>query len=258
MATGFSLDAGLAGKKIIVTGAGGGIGGAVTRLATQAGLHVAASDVDEQRLQATVEAVEGPGTAIAMPLDLRDGSAINRFVGEADSALGGLDGMIHPGAVILRQYDIWEVSEETFDTQVAINQRSVFFLLRAVGEHLVANERTGAMVVFSSIGAFTGGISGSWVYSSTKGAVISLVRGMARRYGRHGIRVNGVAPGAVNTRMLHDDVPPEDTQHILELTPLGRIADPEELASVCIFLISDAASYVNGVTLDVDGGWMTR
>jgi NAD(P)-dependent dehydrogenase (short-subunit alcohol dehydrogenase family) len=254
----FSLDTGLAGRKIIVTGAGGGIGGAVARLATELGIDIVATDVDAQRLETTVDALSGPGRAIPLPLDLRDGAAIKRFVGEAENALGGLDGLIHPGAVIIRQYDIEDVTAETFDTQVAINQRAVFFLLRDVGEHMVARQRTGAMVVFSSIGAFTGGISGSWVYSSTKGAVISLVRGMSRRYGQHGIRVNAVAPGAVDTRMLHNDVPLEDIQHIKDLTPLGRIADPSELASVCIFLISDAASYVNGVTLDVDGGWMTR
>ena len=256
--TGFSLDRGLPGKRIIVTGAGGGIGGAVTRLAVEAGMHVAASDVDAGRLQHTVDTLEGPGSAVAMALDLRDATAIRAFVHEAEERLGGLDGLVHPGAVIIRQYDIEAVTEETFDTQVAVNQRGTFFMLRDVGELLKARERPGAMVVFSSIGAFTGGISGSWVYSSTKGAVLSLVRGMARRYGPHGIRVNGVAPGAVDTPMLHNDVPAEDTEHIKELTPLGRIADPREIASVCLFLLSDAASYVNGVTLDVDGGWMTR
>lgn len=255
----FSLDTGLAGRRIIVTGAGGGIGSAVTQLAVELGMHVAASDVAADRLQQTIDRAKGGvGSAVALPLDLRDGAAIKRGVREAEEALGGLDGLIHPGAVIIRQYDIEDVTEETFDTQVAINQRATFFLLRDVGERMVARGSPGAMVVFSSIGAFTGGISGSWVYSSTKGAVISLVRGMARRYGPHGIRVNGVAPGAVDTRMLHDDVPVEDIEHIKELTPLGRIAAPTELASVCLFLHSNAASYVNGVTLDVDGGWMTR
>jgi len=255
---GFSLDNGLPGKRIIVTGAGGGIGGAVARLAVEVGMHVAASDVDAGRLQSTVGALEGPGSAVAMPMDLRDAAAIRAFVHEAEERLGGLDGMVHPGALIIRQYDIEAVTEETFDAQVAVNQRGTFFMLRDVGELLKARGRPGSMVVFSSVGAFTGGISGSWVYSSTKGAVLSLVRGMARRYGPHGIRVNGVAPGAVETPMLRNDVSDEDTEHIRQITPLGRIADPSELASVCLFLLSDAASYVNGVTLDVDGGWMTR
>src|SRR5262249_59035663 len=125
-----------------------------------------------ERLKQTIDAVEGSGSAVAVPVDLRDGAAIKEFVSSAESALGGLDGMIHPGAMITRQYDIEEVTEATFDAQVAVNQRATFFLLRDVGELMTARGNAGAMVVFSSIGAFTGGISGSWVYASTKGAVI--------------------------------------------------------------------------------------
>jgi NAD(P)-dependent dehydrogenase (short-subunit alcohol dehydrogenase family) len=254
----FSLDTGLPGKRVIVTGAGGGIGGAVTRLATQAGIDVVATDADEQRLRATVDSVSGPGRATGMPLDLRDTSAIKSFVRDAADALGGLDGLVHVGALIIRQYDINEVTDETFDRQVAVNQRATFFLIRDVCELMAAQGSPGAVVTFSSVGAFTGGISGSWVYASTKGAVIALTRGLARRYGPRSIRVNAIAPGAVETSMLRTDVPESDIQHIKDLVPLGRIAAPEELASVCLFLISDASSYVNGVTLDVDGGWMTR
>ncbi len=94
----FSLDNGLAGRRIIVTGAGGGIGGAVTRLAIELGMHVAASDVDIDRLQQTIDdAKGGPGTAVALPLDLRDGAAIKRGVREAEEAMGGLNGIAPEG-----------------------------------------------------------------------------------------------------------------------------------------------------------------
>ncbi len=104
---------------------------------------------------------------------------------------------------------------------------------------MVSRGTAGAMVVFSSIGAFTGGISGSWVYSSTKGAVLSLVRGWLALWAKR-IRVNGVAPGAVDTRMSRDVHGRGHRAHEGS-TPLARIADPPELASVCLFLHFDAA-----------------
>jgi 3-oxoacyl-[acyl-carrier protein] reductase len=154
--------------------------------------------------------------------------------------------------------EITDITEADWDIQVDVNQRGSWFLVREVAEALRRQGNGGSIVMVASAGAFTGGLGGSWVYASTKGAVVTMVRGFARTYAPHGIRVNAISPGTTNTEMLTKDLPQERLDAINAMVPMRRIAEPAEMASVALFLLSDWASYVAGVTLDVDGAWLTR
>lgn len=255
----WSSSSGLAGRRLVVTGAASGIGAAMTRAAMAAGCDVLAVDLNEEGLTRTIGEVSGEGRAVPCVADLGSEGSSRRVVDTGIAEFGGLDGMFHAAAVMRRQYDINSVTENDFDLQVAVNQRAPWFLARDVCEHLSSEGRPGSIVLISSLGAFTGGLGGSWVYASTKGAILVMVRSFARQYAANGIRVNGIAPGTVDTPMLTGDLKEGQLEQIVDgLVPLKRVADPLELANAGLFLLSDYASYITGVTLDVDGGWNCR
>lgn len=249
---------GLTGRTIIVTGAAGGIGGAVVRLAVANGMNVLAVDIARERLEAGMAGVSNPAAVAVHVADLADTAAIPAIVEAAVARFGRVDGLVHAAAVLKRQMEITEITEADWDLQVDVNQRGTWFLVREVAETLRAQGGGGSIVLFASVGAYTGGLGGSWIYAATKGAVVTMVRGFARTYAPHAIRVNAISPGTTNTEMLTKDLPPERLDAINAMVPLKRIAEPGEMASVALFLLSDWASYVAGVTLDVDGAWLTR
>jgi 3-oxoacyl-[acyl-carrier protein] reductase len=136
----------------------------------------------------------------------------------------------------------------------AVNLRAVFFLSQAAAETMRANG-WGRIIAISSVGARTGGLSNSAIYAATKAGVISLMKNVARNYGPHGITANAVAPGAIEGFMT-EHMTPEELAAFTSQVPLGRFADPLEVAHVVDFLASDRASFVNGATIDVNGGWV--
>ncbi len=249
---------GLAGRTIIVTGAAGGIGGATVRMAVEQGMQVLAVDVAADRLEAVVASSPRPEAVATHVADLGDTAAIPGVVQAAVDRFGPLHGLVHCAAILRRQMDITTITEADWDAQVNVNQRGSWFLVRDVAEQLRQQGTGGSIVMIASAGAFTGGLGGSWVYAGTKGAVVTMVRGFGRTYAPDGIRVNAVSPGTTNTDMLTRDLPKERLDAINAMVPLHRIAEPSEMASVALFLLSDWASYVAGVTLDVDGAWLTR
>jgi NAD(P)-dependent dehydrogenase (short-subunit alcohol dehydrogenase family) len=200
-----------------------------------------------------VAALEGPGRHSAVAADIADLSGHDALVSRAQAAAGSLDVLAHVAAVI-RRSDLEEVTEEDWELQEAVNLRATFFLNRAVARVMRAQGRGGRIVNFASQGWWTGGFGGSVVYAATKGGVVSMTRGLARTYGPDGIRVNCVAPGAVDTPMLRDGMSEEALESFRAQIPLGRFAAPEELAGAVVFLASDHASYITGATLNVSGG----
>jgi NAD(P)-dependent dehydrogenase (short-subunit alcohol dehydrogenase family) len=249
---------GLEGRSIIITGAAGGIGGATARLAVQNGMRVLAVDVAADRLHAFVADV-GAGDAMAAHVaDLGDTAAIPGVVEAAVGRFGRVDALIHCAALMMREFDITRITDHDWDRQVAVNERGSWFIVRDVAEQMRRQGGGGSIVMFASVGAFTGGLGGSWVYSATKGAVVTMVRGFAKTYSPYGIRVNAVSPGTTNTDMFTAGVPPERIAQINAMVPLKRVAEPSEQGTAALFLVSDWASYVSGVTLDVDGAWLVR
>ncbi len=149
-----------------------------------------------------------------------------------------------------------EVTEDDWDLQHDINLKSAFFLARAAGRAMIEAGNGGRIILFSSQGWWTGGFGGSVAYASTKGGVTTMCRGLARTFGPHQITVNCVSPGQVNTPMLMTGLAPEIYESMKKQTPLGYVAEPEELAGPVVFLASDHAKYITGATLNVSGGFL--
>lgn len=249
----WSLGAGLEGKGVIVTGAAGGIGKAVAQAFATAGARVLAVDVKQEAVDDVVAGMEGTGH-LAMAADLADMERHHALVARARSEFGSLDVLAHLAAVLRRQHSIDEVTEDDWDFQVDVNLKAAFFLCRAAARAMREQGRGGRIIAFASQGWWTGGFGGSVVYSASKGGIVSMTRGLARTYAPYGITVNAVSPGAVDTPMMRGGLSQEDLDAFIRQIPLGRMAQPEELAGVVVFLASDHASYITGATINVSGG----
>jgi len=159
-------------------------------------------------------------------------------------------------AVLRRRGSLDEVTEDDWDFQHDINLKAAFFLCRAAGNAMIEQGHGGRIITFSSQGWWTGGFGGSVAYAATKGGVTSMTRGLARTFGAHQITVNTVSPGQVHTPMLMNGLSPEVYESMKKQTPLGYVAEPEELAGPVVFLASDHAKYITGSTINVSGGFL--
>jgi 3-oxoacyl-[acyl-carrier protein] reductase len=229
----------------LVTGSARGMGRAMCEVLAASGHRVVGLDrLDQDR---------GP-LERAVTADLLDPAVPRAVVDEILGTEGRLDVLVHNAAVLVHQHPIAEVTLEDYDLQTSINLRAVFFLSQAAAEAMRPNG-WGRIIAISSVGARTGGLSNSAIYAATKAGVISLMKNFARNYGPHGITANAVAPGAVDGFMT-EHMTTEERDAFARLVPLGRFADPVEVAHVIDFLASDRASFVNGATIDVNGGWV--
>ncbi len=251
----WSVGAGLEGKGVLVTGAAGGIGRPVAEAFALAGARVMAVDLSQDAVDDVVAGLAGDGHR-AVAADLRDIGAHGALVARARTELGSLDVLAHVAAVLLRRADLDEVSEDDWDRQLDLNLKASFFLCRAAARVMRAAGRGGRIITFTSQGWWTGGFGGSVVYSASKGGIVSLTRGLARTYGPHGITVNAVSPGLVRTPMLTDGLAGDTYETMLRQVPLGRVAEPSELAGTVVFLASDHATYITGATINVSGGFL--
>lgn len=251
----WSVGAGLEGRGVIVTGAAGGMGRAVTQAFATTGARVMAVDLDRAAADDVVAGLEGDGH-IAVGANLADLDTHREVVGQAERDLGGVYALAHLAAVLQRRNSVDEVTEEDWDLQLDVNLKASFFLMREVATSMRSAGEGGRIIAFSSQGWWTGGFGGSVVYCASKGGIVSAVRGLARTYGGDQITVNAVAPGQVDTPMLTTGLDPAVMESLTDATPLGRIGDPSELAGVVVFLASQHASFISGATINVSGGFL--
>jgi NAD(P)-dependent dehydrogenase (short-subunit alcohol dehydrogenase family) len=252
--SGVNLGAGLEGRGVVVTGAAGGIGRATAELFAECGARVLAVDLDHAAVADLVASLPGDGHA-AMDCDLTDLARHREVVERAHDELGSLAALAHLAGVLRRRSDPTDVTEADWDQQLDVNLKASFFLCREVAEAM-RTRGGGSIVTFTSQGWWTGGFGGSVVYSASKGGVVSMSRGLARTYGKDNVRVNAVAPGQIATPMLTTGLADAVRDRMVDDTPLLRIGDPAEVASVVVFLASDHASFVSGATLNVSGGFL--
>jgi NAD(P)-dependent dehydrogenase (short-subunit alcohol dehydrogenase family) len=246
---------GLEDRGVIVTGAGGGIGRSVARAFADAGSHVLAIDINAEAVESLVTELPG-GTKRhhALAGDLTDLTWHDTLLRAGMERFGRLDVLAHLAAVLRRRADIDEITEDDWDAQINTNLKATFFLNRAAA-HLFREQGRGGVIVNCVSQAFwSGGLDGAVVYAASKGGVVSMSRGLARTLARDGIRVNTVAPGIVDTPLLRSGLDDEGVSAQIDTVPLGRLAEPDEIASAVVFLSSDKASYVTGATLNVSGG----
>ncbi len=245
------LADGLQGARILLVGAGGAIGRATAEVLVTAGAAVACVDSNADACAETVAGIADAGVVI--PGDLRAIDDFPDLIGRAETAIGPLDGLVNVAAV-LRRLAVTDVTEADWDAHLGVNAKASFFLGRTFAEHLKGAGRSGSAVFAASQSWWTGGLDGSVVYAASKGALVSLTRGLARQYGPAGIRFNTVAPGFVDTPMLHGGLDDAAMGRMLAAVPLGRLATSEEVANALAFLASRASSYITGATLVIAGG----
>lgn len=246
-------DLSLEGQRAMVTGAAGGIGKTTAQLLANLGCSVVVADVDQSGLEQTLRALrpqERPHHGVCF--DLADPSACESSVQAAATKLGALDIVIHAGAMLVRE-PIGEISPQSLQRTTAVNMWGAFFIARRAAA-LMAGRGGGSIVLFSSQGAYTGGYGNATAYSMTKAAVGALVKSLAREFATQNVRVNGIAPGAIDTPMLRDGMTDEALERFLTLVPMQRLGTPLEIATCCAFLASPASRFMTGQILHVNGG----
>lgn len=247
-----SIDFSLAGRRALVTGASAGIGQAIAVGMAKAGADLVCADIAAcDETAARIAAAGREGSTVVLDLTRRGA------VDELMAAAGDVDILVNCAGII-RRADALDFSEEDWDAVMDINLKVVFFLSQAFARALLGRGGSGAIINIASMLSFQGGIRIP-SYTASKSGVAGLTRLLANEWAAKGINVNAIAPGYVataNTAALRAD--PVRNQAILDRIPVGRWADPDDIAGPAVFLASPAARYVHGAVFNVDGGWLAR
>ncbi len=249
--TGPRIRADLTGKVALVTGAGRGLGRAIAHTLAAAGAKLACVDVDEALVAETVEQIRAAGgTAESWTCDVTDSGRVNQVVGEVIGALGAVDILVN-NAGITRDNLLMRMKDEQFDAVLAVNLRGTFLFSRAVARPMM-KAKGGRIINIASVSGMMGN-PGQSNYSASKAGVIGLTRTVARELAPRNITVNAVAPGFIATEMSAK-LGEETLRQIEQRTPLGRLGNPQDVADAVLFLASEAAGFITGQVLVVDGG----
>jgi NAD(P)-dependent dehydrogenase (short-subunit alcohol dehydrogenase family) len=247
------------GKIVLITGAAGGLGTALARKFAEEGFHLFLSDKNEARLQEIMEKLAGEGRVVAgEPMDLAYASAARKIGEQAFRAYGRVDVLIN-NAGVSQGKPFWDITEKDWNMVFDVNVKALFFVLQSTAKYML--QRGGSIINIASV---AGRLPRPTLmhYAASKAAVISITQSAALALAGNNIRVNAVAPGMMDTEMLHTlrsdfqktSVGSTAGQPNVSIVPLGRIARPEEIASAVLYLASDASAYVTGQTLNVCGG----
>ncbi|MCY1014250.1 SDR family NAD(P)-dependent oxidoreductase [Pyxidicoccus sp. MSG2] len=243
----------LKGKVAIVLGASRGIGAATARTFAAEGASVVLAARSEDMLRALAEDIgRGGGTALAVRTDLGDAASVEALVTQTVSRFGRLDCAFNNAADGHMPGPLATLSVDDFDRSYAVNLRGFFVAMKHEINAMLASGGGGAIVNMSST-AGVNGVRGMAGYSATKHAVLGLTKSAALDYADRGLRINAVAPGPILTDRLQA-LPEERRAPIVRAVPMGRMGAPEEVARTVAWLCSDAASFITGATLAIDGG----
>jgi 2-dehydro-3-deoxy-D-gluconate 5-dehydrogenase len=250
----FALD----GKVALVTGASRGLGAAIAAALARAGASVALHSNEQPAMQ-TAERIcaETSNRTELFTADLEDRAAADALFTKTIAVFGKVDILVN-NAGIIRRKPAAQHSDEDWDAVIEVNLSNAFRLCRAMGKHLIDTGRPGKIINVASLLSFQGGITVPG-YAAAKGGLVQLTKALANEWAAHGINVNAIAPGYMqtdNTKALRED--PQRNKQITERIPAGRWGTAEDLGGAAVFLASKASDYVHGHVLVVDGGWMGR
>ena len=241
------------GKVAIITGAGQGIGKSIATLFASEEMKVVVADIKKESGERTVRNIEqSGGRAIFVETDVSKRSDTDRMVRETIKAFGRLDILVNNAGINYLTPVLEQVSEEEWDWVFTVNVKGVYFCMSAAMDPM-KDQKWGRIINIGSIAGKQGGPASGIHYCASKAAVMCLTKQFARSLAPFGITVNSIAPGIVDTEMgrsLGSDV----IQRTINLTPLGRLASPEDIAHAALFLASEGAAFITGEVLDVNGG----
>ncbi len=244
------MEKNLAGRVALVTGAGRGIGRAIAAELVRAGAKVAVNDLDLERAEQAAQTIGVGATPYAA--DVSDKDQVEAMVSDIARTLGPVDilvnnaGMDHAASIV-------DIEEDEWDLFMRVNLKSVYLCTRAVLQPMI-ERRFGRVVSMASQVAEQGAMNGGIHYATTKAGILGFTRTLARQMAAHNITANAVAPGIVDTDLIRQNVTPENRERLQKMIPLGRLADPSDIGRVVAFLVSPAADYITGATIDVNGG----
>ncbi|WP_192243471.1 L-iditol 2-dehydrogenase [Mesorhizobium silamurunense] len=251
-------------KVAVVTGGAQGIGAAIVRGFAAEGAHVVIADMAIDKADALAQELGGQASTVR--LDVRDLASIEAMVDAVTRTHGGIDILVN-NAAVFDMGPLLEISEKSFDLQFSVNVKGLLFTLQAVAKRMVAQGRRGKIINMASQAGRRGEALVA-VYCATKAAVISITQSAGLALIKHGINVNGIAPGVVDTPMWdqvdalfarYENLPVGEKKRQVGLAvPAGRMGDPDDYRGAAVFLASSDADYVVAQTLNVDGGnWMS-
>ncbi|MCZ6587531.1 MAG: glucose 1-dehydrogenase [Alphaproteobacteria bacterium] len=241
----------------VVTGGASGLGRIAALTLAEAGAHVCVTDIDHNKAGETVAEIEAAGgKADTWLLDVMDNDAICHVIAEIAAKHGRIDILVNNAGSAQRD-PTETMPTEVWDRIIQMNQTQLFICSREVGKHMLAQNKGAIINLASIMGLAGGGLYGNLPYHATKGAVVNMTRALASEWASRGIRVNAIAPTFTKTDLTKQLLEkPELVAQIEERTPMGRVAEPEEMAGAILYLASPASSMVTGHTLPVDGGWL--
>ena len=249
----------LTGRVALVTGASSGIGAATAATLAGAGAPVAVGYWANEKGAADLVSriTDAGGRAIALEADVRRLADIRSLVDRTEAALGPIDILVNNAGSLVRRAKIAELTEPLWDDVLALNLKSAVFCSQAVVPSMIARGG-GAIVNVVSIAGHNGGGPGAGAYATAKAGLTAFTKALAKELAPQGVRVNAIAPGVIATPFHDRFSTAEMLQGFVKAIPLGRVGTPEECASVIAFLASDAASYLVGETIEVNGGQLMR
>jgi len=245
----------LSGKVALITGASSGIGAATASLFAELGATVAIGYHSNQQGAEQVRdgIVSRSGKAVTLRADVRQSAEVQSLVKSTVDQLGPIDILVNNAGSLVERMKILEVTEQRWDEIMDLNLKSAVLCSQAVAASMVERKR-GAIVNIVSIAGRNGGGPGAGAYATAKGGLITLTKSMAKELAPHGVRVNAVSPGVIDTPFHEVFSTPEMLLNFVKAIPMGRVGSAMECATVIAFLASDAASYVAGETIEVNGG----
>jgi len=245
----------LTGKVALITGASSGIGAATAAVFADLGAHVAIGYNHNETGAADVRAkiAAGGGKAAVFQADMRNSAEIGRMVRGAADQFGPIDILVNNAGSLVARMSILKITEEGWDEVIDLNLKSAALCTQAVSASMI-ERKSGAIVNVVSIAGRNGGGPGAGPYAAAKGGLIALTKSMAKELAPHGIRVNALSPGVIDTPFHEVFSTPEMMRNFVKAIPLGRVGTAMECATAIAFLASDAAKYVVGETLEVNGG----